>query len=355
MDLQLGHELPKRPLVEVFMGGRHDQVSRIYEVLDQLHVNPHGLTITELHQRIGVRAGVDRRTISRDIEALEQAGFPLVAEVDADDQRVVRWKLNGKMKIAKSIVLSPRELVALYLARASLAPLRDTPFYEDLEAAFARIEGALGAKSVEYLAEIAGSVHFEPGPRWGLGIEPNVIETVRACCDEGHVMSVEYRSRNSGDCRRRTLGPQFIYFAQGSVYLVAEDLEVGKVKVFSLPRMRDPRMSSEEYAGSRVDPEEFFASAFSIFQGGAVQEIKLIFQPHIADYVRERRWHPSQRIVPLSDGRLRVTLNVALSSELQNWILGFGADVLVEGPGELRQSLVQAAEAILRIYPRKVA
>jgi predicted DNA-binding transcriptional regulator YafY len=334
-------------------GGRYSQISRLFYVMSLLDECPQGLTVNEIYLRVKDRFQVDKRSIYRDLEALDAAGFPVFEESDSTDNRVIRWKVNRTLKVAKSLVLSPRELVGLYLAKNALTPLKDTPFYQDLEGAFQKIESVLGAKCLEYLREVSTGIHFEPGPRWGLGIDSEVIDTVRACCEEGQLLSVEYSSQNSQSKRRRTLGPHFLYFAKGSVYLVAEDMEVNQTKVFSVPRMKLPKMLDEKYLGNPVDPNQFFEFSFSVFQGVAPEIVKLAFTPLVAQYIRERKWHSSQQLVPTETGGVIVTMHLGLSNELLNWILGFGCEVKVIEPASLQKRIVANAEGILRLYEKK--
>lgn len=337
------------------MSGRHSQVTRILEVISLLEVNPQGLTVDEIYERVKTQYSVDKRSIYRDIEALEASAFPVFQEVDSDDNRIKRWKMNKTLNVTKSLILSPRELVGLYLAKSTLEPLKETPFYQDLESIFQKVENLLGPKAHEYLKEISQGIHFEPSPRWGLGIAPEVIDVIRAGCDEGHLISVEYQSQNSGDCRRRTLGPHFLYFAKGSVYLIAEDMENHQVKTFSLPRMKNPEMLPEAYHGTPVDPNEYFNSALGVYNGGAPEVVKLHFTPKLAQFVRERRWHHSQQVVPMSDGSLKMTLHLSLTMEVVNWILSFGEHVKVVEPLRLQTMLVASAEEILKLYSKNRA
>lgn len=335
------------------MSGRYSQVTRMYKVLMLIDGNPAGLTVGEIHERIRAEFPVDKRSVYRDIEALESCGFPVVQEEDVDDPRIVRWKVNRTVRLSKSLVLSPRELVGLYLARHALEPLRDTPFFQDLHQAFLKIEAVLGEKSLEYLRSISSGMRFEPGPRWGLGIDAEVLEAVRSACDESQLLEVVYRSVNSGDTRKRVLGPQFLYFAQGSVYLVAEDIDAGRVKVFSVPRITEARMLDEVYHGVPVKPEEFFGNSLSVFQGAAAEEITLVFSHALADFVRERRWHHSQEVVALDQGGVRMKLSLAVTPELLNWIMSFGPNVRVERPGSLVKQVQEAAAAVVALYGGK--
>ncbi len=263
------------------MAGRNAQVARIYTILDLLEGAPHGLTVAELWDRVKDRGHeVSRRTVYRDLEALNDAGFPLFSE-GADES--ARWKLERDARVAQYLVLSARELFALYLARESLMSLKGTVFYQDLVTAFGKIEGKLGAKGREYLEELSREVRVDSLPRWNFGLSAELVDTVRAAAAEGHVMEVTYRSAHTGGSeRRRRLGGQFVYLAKGGVYLVAEDLESHEVKVFALARMRDAVMTAEPYGGVAVDPERFFGDSMGVFRGGAAEKVTLVFSPPVA-------------------------------------------------------------------------
>ncbi len=114
--------------------------------------------------------GVTERTIRRDIEALQEAGFPLYDDRH-DGKKVWRLVEGYQQRLTQSFTLA--ELAALYFSRNMLAFLRGAPFSQDLESAFhedprgaAREEPAVplahpgplhgAARSVEGLLEEAG-------------------------------------------------------------------------------------------------------------------------------------------------------------------------------------------------------
>ncbi|NBR14444.1 MAG: hypothetical protein EBU01_07660 [Crocinitomicaceae bacterium] len=97
-------------------------------------------------------------------------------------------------------------MIALFLARGALTPLQHTPFYEDLESIFKKLEERLGARQIEYLESLEAELKFEPGPAWGLGISPDILETLRSACAEGHVLQGLYYSVNSKAESTRKLG-----------------------------------------------------------------------------------------------------------------------------------------------------
>jgi predicted DNA-binding transcriptional regulator YafY len=73
-----------------------------------------------------------------------------------------------------------------------LLPLKDTPFYRDLQSTFDKISEKLAKTSRNYLDELQSEVIFEPGPRWGLGIDPDVVDVLRSACGERQQVEFSY-------------------------------------------------------------------------------------------------------------------------------------------------------------------
>ena len=337
------------------MKGRNAQVSRFYKILNILEGAPHGLSVSDLHQRLYDRGfEVEKRTVYRDLDALKAAGFPL-NEKGTDDVNGTKWTLEKTTKVSHYLVLDSRELVALYLARGMLAPLKDTPFFADLTSAFSKIDEKLTRKGQDFLNEVSNEFYFEPGPKWGLGLNPDIVDTVRAACTERHKIKVNYSSSNSQKTTDRILGPQFLYFSKGSLYLVAEDISAAKNKIFSLPRIDQAEMLDEPYDGETVDPENYFDSAFGIYHSPNTEHIELEFSPPVAAFVSERRWHRSQRVVSCQGGKIKMHLEVGVTPELIQWILSYGPAAKVLGPESLKSQILDQIERTLHSYKDKAS
>ena len=56
---------------------------------------------------------------------------------------------------------------------------------------------------------------------------------------------------------------------------------------------------------------------------------------NLIKHVRERIWHPSQKIQELADGGLELTLQLSSLHEIEPWVLSWGEHVRVVGPAEL--------------------
>lgn len=336
------------------MSGRNSQVARILALLDILDGSTDGITITEMWEKLDKRGHTSsKRSVYRDVEALALAGFPL--QPDSEESATQKWKLERNTRINQYFVLSAKELFALFLARGALTPLQSTPFYEDLQGIFQKLESKLGSRQVEYIASLQNELKFEPGPQWGLGLNPDVLDTVRTACSEGHTIECTYFSVNSKKESTRTLGPHYLYYSKGGLYLVAEDFGDGKTKVFAMPRMKDANMTTNAYEGTITTPEDFFNGSMGVHSGDLIEEVTIEFEADVAQFVKERKWHSSQRTTNLKDDRIRIALEVSQTPELYSWILGFGANAKVISPTKLAEKIAIMAIDTAKIYKKKVS
>ena len=115
---------------------RGDQLIRQWGILSLIEVHHFGITIENLAREVGCTT----RTIRRDLEALEIAGFPLYTE-DVDGE--VRWRLMNEFKNAPKTPFAITELISLYFSRDLLKVLKGTPFYDSIESILDKIGGLL--------------------------------------------------------------------------------------------------------------------------------------------------------------------------------------------------------------------
>ena len=76
----------------------------------------------------------------------------------------------------------------------------------------------------------------------------------------------------------------------------------------------------------------------------------ILFKPEIAGYIREKTWHASQRLTPRAEGSLEFEVAVAVTAELKNWIMGWGAAAIVLRPQSLADSIRAEAGAMVDHY-----
>lgn len=119
------------------------------------------------------------------------------------------------------------------------------------------------------------------------------------------------------------------------------------LRIFAVERMREVALLRRTFTvRPGFDAETYLGKALGIVQGELVT-VKVVFAKTLAPYIRERLWHPSQKLRDLLDGRLEMTLQIADTLELRRWILGYGVEAEVIAPQALREMLRADVEALM--------
>ena len=139
---------------------RNAEVIRQWTILRELErARSAGTTIDDLADLCGVTT----RTIRRDLQALEEAGFPLFDDKTRDDGKT-RWSINGQVFKGLAAGLTLAELCALYFSRTLLESLAGTPFRDDLERAFDKLASGLTPHMKAFLDQLPRVIGAKAGP-----------------------------------------------------------------------------------------------------------------------------------------------------------------------------------------------
>ncbi|MBN8542369.1 MAG: WYL domain-containing protein [Deltaproteobacteria bacterium] len=333
---------------------RNGQVVRILHVIRVLERHPQGISAAYAHAVLvdeGFTEGI--RTIYRDLAAIQEAHFPL--ESFDDDQGEKKWRFNSVATVGGKIQISYEEIIALYISKECLEPLKGTSFFKDIQSFFDKVEKLLGPKVQAELRDLAQTYSFRASPMWTTGIPQEVLDVVHRACIEGHEISIEYRSNNSSATNRR-IGPLGIYLADSSIYLIAKDLADGIVKKFALVRIRSAHWTETAFEnGQPFSIEDFYKDDFGVLSSGEVAEVTIRITEPIASYVAERRWHHSQRTTRLNETMIELKLKVKINQELARWVLSLGPSAEVLSPSNLESEVLKLADGVAQTYRRRTA
>jgi predicted DNA-binding transcriptional regulator YafY len=312
---------------------RNAEVIRQWKVLKTIEAGRFTSTA-----QLGAEFGVTERTIRRDIEALQEAGFPIYDEL-VDGKKVWRLVEGYKQKLVQSFTLS--ELAALHFSRNMLSFLRGAPFSQDLESAFGKIREALPQKSLPFLGRIQDLFSARPDPWKDYSKKQDVINGLIDATLHQRQAQIAYFSFNSRRTKSYLVDPYRLVYYRGGLYLYARAHEYGEIRTFAVERIQKIEVLDSGFeVPADFSPSEYGRSAFGIF-GGQPQAVELRFAPEIAGYIRERNWHESQRLEDDPDGGVRLTMDVVPGFELQSWIKGFLPHVSVLRPPSLRDAIAR--------------
>ncbi len=307
---------------------RNAEVIRQWKILKRVEAGRHATTaaLAEEHR-------VTERTIRRDLEALQEAGFPLYDE-RVEGKKIWRLVEGFKQRVTQNFSLA--ELSALYFGRNMLSFLGGAPFSQDLESAFQKIREALPAKSLPYLARIQDLFAARPDPTKDYSKKTDVIASLIDATLHQRQVRIAYFSFASRRTKSYLLDPYRLVYYHGGLYLYARSEEHAEVRTFAVERIQ--RIEALE-TGFEVPADfsvaEYAKGAFGI-AGGKPEDVEIAFASEIAGYIRERVWHESQSLEERPDGSVVLRMHVHPGFELLAWVKGFLPHARVVKPAALR-------------------
>ncbi len=327
---------------------RNAEVIRQWTILREIErTRGAGVTIDDLASL----SGVTTRTIRRDLQALEEAGFPLFDDRSHDDGRT-RWAINGQAFRGVAAGLTLSELCALYFSRTLLEALSGTPFRDEVESAFDKLSSALAPHMRQFLDQLPRVLASKPDPMRKRDDPRQRAVTARLLEATLHLRqaSLTYHSQSSDRTKTYVVHPYRLAHAQGGLYLLAYVPEYREVRTFALERMQEVSLLEERFTPIEELPDEAFPHSLGV-HSGPPERVEIEFEAAVTEYVGARAWHQSQRMEPMPDGGVRMTLDVCLDRALQSWILSFGPFARVVAPEGLARDIAEQIEKARGRYP----
>lgn len=322
---------------------RGDQLARQWKIVQIMLTSRLGKSAGDLAAELDCHA----RTVYRDLNALQAAGFPIYTEkIDGKS----RWSFLDTIKHHFPIPFSLPELMALYFSRDVLHVLEGTVFFDALQSLFEKVKTTLPPESKQYLAQVAGSLKAAPQPYKRYERFRQIIQQVNEAVMQKKCIEILYYSMHRRRVSRRRVAPYRLWFHAGTFYLIGHCRWAGEVRIFAVDRIRMLHPTEEGFAlPPDFDIDAFMRHSFGVFTGEPVM-VKIWFAPEAAGYVKEKVWHNSQKIEELDDGAVLFEAEVAGTEEIKFWVRSWGPSALVLEPESLREALRSETALTLERY-----
>jgi predicted DNA-binding transcriptional regulator YafY len=324
---------------------RNAEVIRQWQILRQIESARAGVTIHELAEH----AGVTTRTIRRDLQALQEAGFAIYDEGEEHDTK--RWKLDAAPFRSVEAGLGVQDVAALYLSRSIVEALSAWPLADELRVALGKLESALNPRMREFLASLPQVVSTKAVPGIG-GARRELVDVTRRLFEavrDRRLIEMRYYSAASRRAKSYSVQPYRLALAQGGIYLVAWVPQYDEFRTFAVERIERLSVQETTFRKTRELPADVFGSSLGVFSAEP-ERVVIEFAAKVAPYVQGKTWHESQTSIVLADGRVQMTLDVSIDWALTSWLLGFGADVKVISPAKLAASIREELSRATRQY-----
>jgi predicted DNA-binding transcriptional regulator YafY len=315
-----------------------------------LEHNPKGLSLYELAEGVGVTARSMRRYLKEIASELDLEPLP------TRRGGALLWRVRSG-DLPRKVELRRTQVYAILAARKLFEPMRGSTLYEEIEMATERLLALAKKPGRGPNAGVADArleerfLYLPVAPKDYRSRTDELDDLFQAVADL-RPLQCRYRAGSKGDEETITIHPYALVLYKDSIYCVGLHKGRGEIRTFLLDRMRDTETSALERfelpADFKVD--DYLQGSFGIWRGTRKIKVVIEFDAAVADLVRSRRIHASQKLTALPDGTIRLAMTVGDLTELTSWVLGWGKTARVIEPDELVTQITNELSQALAQY-----
>lgn len=297
---------------------------------------PNGLTLSRALE-------VSPKTVYRDLEFMRDR---LQLPLEYDDRRF-GFFYTQEVSSFPTLQITEGELFALLVAEKSLQQYRGTSFEKPLMSAFKKMAASLPETISLNLADWEQTISFRTSAEPILNLE--IFDMLAKAAARRRQIVLSYRKPGRAAAERRTVDPYHLANINGEWFLFAFDYLRNDIRTFVPARIQSIQITNRRFERSqKFSLERRLRDSFGVHSGRGEFDIRIRFDAFVADYIREKKWHPSQRLRELKSGGIELRLTLSSLVEIQRWVLGWGGNAKVISPRELVRSVRESAAKILK-------
>lgn len=319
------------------------RADRLLSILLLLQVH-HRLTARQLAERLEV----SERTIHRDMDALSSAGVPVIAERGQGGG----WSLLDRYQTTLT-GLNLAEIQALFLPKPAHV-LADLGWNHACEAALLKLLAALPAANRQQAEAVSQRIHLDPTgwQRWDE--EMATFPVLQAAVWQERQLQLAYE-RSDGQQVERVVNPLGLV-AKGSVWYCVASVEED-IRSYRISRVQSATLlDSPCIRPPGFDLADYWQRSLVAFQANLPRyEVMLRVAPEVLPRLRYAGYFAKIQHIgsPDATGWIPVSLWFDAEEAACAYVLGFGAQMEVVKPLELRDRIVQTANAAIALHTNR--
>jgi len=323
----------------IFVKDRQKKLVRMVKIEHLFYQNPQGQTLEELAEK----CMVSKKTITRDIADLEESIYlPVYQERNFDKK--TRYKIDPHNFVPLTAI-NMQEAMCIFMALRLMS--RHAYRYDpNIASTFEKLNSTVPSPLRDQIQKtLEWMMHLPEDKRSG-----DIRNTIAQAMVNSQRVKITYKGKEKSN---RTIQPYCIEPAATghASYVIAFCQKAKDVRTFKIERIESAVLLKQKYAiPLDFDASKYFSTGWGIESEGQVKTIKMRLKPGAAKNSREVIWHPSQKIDMHKDGSALMTVKVVDTSEFYNWVLGWGDEIEVLLPVDVRQNVIDMATKTIKVY-----
>lgn len=299
-------------------------------------------------ERLAELADAKVKTVRRDLDYLrDQLHVPVEYHRKRNG-----WHYTDPTYRLPAVIITEGELLAIFLAGQVLRQHEGTPYEQDLQRAIRKLEELLPDEISIHWNAVEQAHSFRNSVTSLQDVD--TFRRLAAAVLHKRQLRITYWTASRDSVTERTVDPWHLACIDGEWFLIGYCHTRKGERVFAPSRIRALAETGELF----TVPEdfhiaEFFDGTFRVIRDEhqPLQNVRLRFVPSAAKYIREKVWHPSQKLHVDADGSAVLELSLRSLLEVRRWILSWGSECEVLEPLALRADIAREAATIASRTP----
>jgi len=281
---------------------------------------------------------VCRRTVFRDLEAIEEAGFIIWHDYQT---RACRMHQPNSLP---PINLDVSEASELFLAASLLDEKQGIPLLHTGREVVSKLEAHLPLDIKLGALRRARATAIRLGPTVRFDALQTSYGLVQEAISRRLRLRCRYLFQGNSMPLSLYLEPYWLLFYRREWYVVGRNDRHNRVCTFRLSRLEDMTLTKQKFARpAAYSLTDYLGNAWGVMPGGKTYEVRLRFSHVVGTDVAEVQWHKTQRTVRESNGSVLFSATVDGLDEIAWWVHSFGAHVEILEPDALRTRVAEIA------------
>lgn len=319
----------------------YTRISRLLEILTLVQ-SRRGLKADTLAEA----CGVDKRTIFRDLKALQDAGVPVHHDQNSDG-----YSVQGDFFLPP-VHLSMEEALALAVLCEDLAEEGRIPCLRAAIRALTKVRSQLPQDIRDDLDRMAERIAIRTSNTAGDDDAHDVFQRMQQAIASSTALRCQYESPSDPEAQEQFLfEPYSLFFSIRAWYAIGFHHGRSEVRNLKLSRFVAVEPTDHHYAvPGTFDIDDHLGNAWRMIRGDDAHQVEILFEPEFADNIAETNWHRTQRIDYCDDGRILFRCTVDGLDEIVWWVLSMGPMCRVLKPAPLAERVRELAEKTAAVY-----
>lgn len=291
---------------------------------------------------IAERFDISKRTVYRDIRALEEAGIPIGSEAGVGYFIVDSYHLPP-------VGFSKEEASALLIANKLTEKLTDKTLQNNLNAALYKIRSILNVTEKEFIENIDQHIEvFSSSPIQKSDIPDKIMDTILKGIDKKLALRLVYNSLSKSEDTCRIVEPVGICHYSFNWHLIAFCKLRNDYRDFRIDRIKSINLTDEKFSqDGKPSIRDYFSRLTS---NSEVFMVRLLLNKDVIPQISQAKYFFG--FIDEKDLGDQVEMSFLSNSEdyIGNWILTLLDQVEIIEPKSLKDYIIELVKKLQKIY-----